>query len=100
MKNIILSILAFLVLLSFDSTAQIIDDAPMDGLFAAEDLANKEPIPNPTIRRADVMWSKRIWREIDFRQTEVDQCVAAAEIFGARAGDVGDSAISAVWGTA
>ncbi|MEE4260814.1 MAG: gliding motility protein GldN [Bacteroidales bacterium] len=68
MKNIILSILAFLLLLSFDSTAQIIDDAPMDGLFAAEDLANKEPIPNPTIRRADVMWSKRIWREIDFRQ--------------------------------
>jgi gliding motility associated protien GldN len=68
MKNIILSILAFLLLFSFDSTAQIIDDAPMDGLFAAEDLANKEPIPNPTIRRADVMWSKRIWREIDFRQ--------------------------------
>jgi len=68
MKNIILSILAFMLLLSFDSTAQIIDDAPMDGLFATEDLANKEPIPNPTIRRADVMWQKRIWREIDFRQ--------------------------------
>ncbi len=68
MKNIILSILAFMLLISFDSVGQIIDDAPMDGLFATEDLANKEPIPNPTIRRADVMWSKRIWREIDFRQ--------------------------------
>jgi gliding motility associated protien GldN len=68
MKKIILSILAFTLLISFDGVGQIIDDAPMDGLFAAEDLANKEPIPNPTIRRADVMWSKRIWREIDFRQ--------------------------------
>ncbi len=68
MKKIILSILAFTLLISFDGVGQIIDDAPMDGLFATEDLANKEPIPNPTIRRADVMWSKRIWREIDFRQ--------------------------------
>lgn len=68
MKKIILSILTITLLISFDSVGQIIDDAPMDGLFATEDLANKEPIPNPTIRRADVMWSKRIWREIDFRQ--------------------------------
>lgn len=68
MKKIILSILTIALLISFDSEGQIIDDAPMDGLFATEDLANKEPIPNPTIRRADVMWSKRIWREIDFRQ--------------------------------
>ncbi|MCB2208328.1 MAG: gliding motility protein GldN [Bacteroidetes bacterium] len=68
MKKIILSILTLTLLISFDSVGQIIDDAPMDGLFATEDLANKEPIPNPTIRRADVMWSKRIWREIDFRQ--------------------------------
>jgi gliding motility associated protien GldN len=68
MKKIILSILALTLLISFDGVGQIIDDAPMDGLFPTEDLANKEPIPNPTIRRADVMWSKRIWREIDFRQ--------------------------------
>lgn len=68
MKKIILSILALALFISFESEAQIIDDAPMDGLFAAEDLAEKKPIPNPTIRRADVMWSKRIWREIDFRQ--------------------------------
>ncbi len=68
MKKIILSILTLTLLISFDGVGQIIDDAPMDGLFAAEYLAIKEPIPNPTIRRADVMWSKRIWREIDFRQ--------------------------------
>jgi len=68
MKNIILSILIFTMLLSFDSVGQIIDDAPIDGLFATEEMYEKEPIPNPSIRRADVMWKKRVWREIDFRQ--------------------------------
>ena len=68
MKNIILSILIFTMLLSFDSVGQIIDDAPIDGLFATEEMYVKEPIPNPSIRRADVMWKKRVWREIDFRQ--------------------------------
>jgi len=56
------------MLLSFDSVGQIIDDAPIDGLFATEEMYEKEPIPNPSIRRADVMWKKRVWREIDFRQ--------------------------------
>jgi len=68
MKKIILSILIFTMLLSFDSVGQIIDDAPIDGLFATEEMYEKEPIPNPSIRRADVMWKKRVWREIDFRQ--------------------------------
>lgn len=68
MKKIILSILVLTLLLSIDSVSQIIDDAPQDGLFATEEMYEKEPIPNPSIRRADVMWSKRIWREIDFRQ--------------------------------
>jgi gliding motility associated protien GldN len=68
MKKIILSILAISLLISLDSSAQIIDDAPMDGLFPMDELAEKKPIPNPSIRKADVMWSKRIWREIDFRQ--------------------------------
>ena len=68
MKKIILSILIFTMLFSFDSVGQIIDDAPIDGLFATEEMYEKEPIPNPSIRRADVMWKKRVWREIDFRQ--------------------------------
>lgn len=68
MKKIILSLLAMALLISLDSGAQIIDDAPMDGLFPMDDLAEKKPIANPSIRKADVMWSKRIWREIDFRQ--------------------------------
>jgi gliding motility associated protien GldN len=48
--------------------AQIFDRPPSDGLFADDGILDKAPIPFPSIRRADVMWSKRVWREIDFRQ--------------------------------
>ncbi len=68
MKKIILSLLTFALLLTFDGIGQIIDDTPVDGLFTDEVMLEKEPIPYPSIRRADIMWSKRIWREIDFRQ--------------------------------
>jgi gliding motility associated protien GldN len=50
------------------ASAQILDNPPIDGLFEDNGLIDKEPIPLPTIRKADVMWSKRIWREVDFRQ--------------------------------
>jgi len=49
--------------------AQIINESPVDGLFPEENgTIDKKPIPYPPIRKADVMWKKRIWREIDFRQ--------------------------------
>ena len=49
--------------------SQVTDDIPIDGLFADETSSvDKKPIPYPQIRKADVMWKKRIWREIDFRQ--------------------------------
>ncbi|MBU1369183.1 MAG: gliding motility protein GldN [Bacteroidetes bacterium] len=48
--------------------AQILDERPVDGLFADDGSIDKDPIAFPHIRRADVMWKKRVWREIDFRQ--------------------------------
>jgi gliding motility associated protien GldN len=68
MKKIVFSILTFALLFATGGMAQFIDDAPVDGLFADNEMVNKAPIPYPSIRKADVMWSKRIWREIDFRQ--------------------------------
>jgi gliding motility associated protien GldN len=53
---------------SFSANAQIVDEAPTDGLFDDNELLEKTPVPYPYLRQADVMWSKRIWREIDFRQ--------------------------------
>jgi len=48
--------------------AQILDERPIDGLFADDGTVDVNPVAFPYIREADVMWKKRIWREIDFRQ--------------------------------
>ena len=68
MKKLFLGFLTVILFHSFGAFAQIVDEAPLDGLYEDEVLTNREPIPLPTIRKADVMWSKRVWREIDFRQ--------------------------------
>ncbi len=68
MKKIFLSLLVCFIVLS-STMAQIINESPVDGLFPEENgTIDKKPIPYPPIRKADVMWKKRIWREIDFRQ--------------------------------
>ena len=68
MKKLFLALLAFSLLFSVDVKSQITDEAPVDGLFAEEGDVHITPVPLPVIRKADVMWSKRVWRELDFRQ--------------------------------
>ena len=69
MKKLFVGLIAFSMLLSLSAVSQIINEAPVDGLFPEESWSvNKKPIPYPPIRKADLMWSKRIWREIDFKQ--------------------------------
>ncbi len=70
MKSLFLAFCSFILVLAFSvsANAQIIDEAPLDGLFEDEGIDKYRPMPYPSIRKADVMWSKRIWREIDFRQ--------------------------------
>jgi len=68
MKKLFLGLFTVALFWSSGGFAQIVDEAPLDGLYEDEVLVNREPIPLPTIRKADVMWSKRVWREIDFRQ--------------------------------
>lgn len=53
MKRIGLAIAALLLLLFVDVT---------------EVAAQKKIVPYPSIREADMMWKKRVWREVDFRQ--------------------------------
>jgi gliding motility associated protien GldN len=71
MKKLFLALLTMILMLSFGTKtmkAQIVDDTPTDGLFEDEGIQQYKPVPYSNIRKADVMWSKRIWREIDFRQ--------------------------------
>lgn len=42
-------------------------DRPLDGYYKKSDILNAKPTPYPNIREADVMFAKRIWREIDVR---------------------------------
>lgn len=64
-------IVASLVILAGVSTkisAQILDNPPQDVIYYDNDLEDVTPIALPAVRKADIMWSKRIWREIDMRQ--------------------------------
>jgi len=41
---------------------------PLDGVYNKNNYKEREPIPYTSLREADVMWSKRVWRVIDMRQ--------------------------------
>ena len=68
MNKLFVAFLTISMIFSLGLQSQIIDEAPMDALYDDADIINSQPIPLPSIRAADVMWSQRIWREIDFRQ--------------------------------
>lgn len=72
MKKLITILGVVALLIGFGTgtaNAQILDSPPVDGLFEdASGFVNKEPVSYPKLRKSDVMWQKRIWREIDFRE--------------------------------
>lgn len=71
MKKITFITASLILLLAgyrLEMTAQILDNQTQDVIYYDNDLEDARPIPLPAVRKADIMWSKRIWREIDFRQ--------------------------------
>ena len=40
----------------------------IDGLFVKKTTLDRKPSPLPVIRESDVIWSKTIWRIVDFRE--------------------------------
>lgn len=65
---LLLTIAAFFACLTFPAQAQILDSPPQNLIYEDYDAEDLRPVPYPSLRKADVMWSKRIWREIDMRQ--------------------------------
>lgn len=56
-----------------DSTKNVVwnlgaDSAVMDGAYVTKDFLNNKVTPYPFLREADVMYRKRIWREIDVHE--------------------------------
>ncbi|MCK9400383.1 MAG: gliding motility protein GldN [Bacteroidales bacterium] len=70
MKKIAFIIITMIILAGFGGPvrSQILDNPPQDVIYYDNDLEDVKPIPLPSVRKADIMWSKRIWREIDMRQ--------------------------------
>jgi gliding motility associated protien GldN len=53
---------------SYQAYSQILDNPPQDVIYYDNDIQDVRPIPLEPVRKANIMWSKRLWREIDFRQ--------------------------------
>lgn len=68
MKRLMLLISVVILAFGMNSFGQILDSPPQDIIYQDYDAGDIRPVPYPTLRKADVMWSKRIWREIDMRQ--------------------------------
>ncbi|QNL52694.1 gliding motility protein GldN [Olivibacter sp. SDN3] len=51
-----------------NSVTPIADGPPIDGYYLKSDMENRKVIPYSDIRSVDVMYSKRVWREIDLRE--------------------------------
>ena len=64
MKKLILLFISFLMI-SITGNAQDILDGAYDRKTTYE---NRKVQPYPHLRQADVMWSRKIWREIDLRE--------------------------------
>jgi gliding motility associated protien GldN len=64
----LLGLLAFgFMLTTFEAEAQR-EGQPLDNIFDKEHIRNKKPVPYPSLREADILWSKRVWRIIDLRE--------------------------------
>lgn len=69
MKKLIVIIALLGFFFAPELSAQFLnDESSTGGLYAENTTGVKKPMPQPSIREADVMWKKTVWREIDFRQ--------------------------------
>ena len=52
-----------LTITTIQSEAQIVN-----GAYKRTDIIQKKPMPLPSVREADVLWSRKVWRIIDLRE--------------------------------
>lgn len=69
MKRLVLIFaVIFLSAGGYQAYSQILDSPPSDVIHFDNDLQDTRPVPYASVRKANIMWSKRLWRELDFRQ--------------------------------
>jgi len=64
-KNLFLLLLS---VLTVTDTLLAQTQTVLDGAYVREHNPTRKVIAYPYLREADVMWSKRVWEEIDLRQ--------------------------------
>jgi gliding motility associated protien GldN len=62
-----LIIVAF-AMIAASSYSQVLDTGPRDGIYDKTAILQMVPIPYVPLREADVVWSRRIWREINMKE--------------------------------
>ena len=67
MKKLYILPVFLAVLLAMPAMAQ--QDPPRSTFYDRQNVRDRVPVELPTVREADVLWSKLIWQEIDLRQT-------------------------------
>lgn len=68
MKKIIFLLPVFVILALIANAQQVLDSPPLDGAYVKSNVVEKKPISYAYVREADVIWSKRIWRKIEFKE--------------------------------
>ncbi len=66
MKRVIflfLGIFVYFLIPKFASAQEV-----LNGVYERKHFAERRPVPYQSIREADMMWSKTIWRKVDLRQ--------------------------------
>ena len=65
-------IVFFLILISSISLQDVFsqESTVLDGIFVKEHYPSRRVIPYTSLREADVMWNKRVWRRIDLREKQ------------------------------
>jgi gliding motility associated protien GldN len=67
MRKLFFSFLSF-AFIGFGYSTTVEAQHVLDNIYAKEHMINHRPVPYPSIREADVMSAKRIWRVIDLRE--------------------------------
>ncbi len=61
------AVFGILMLCAF-GTAEVKGQTVLDGAWIKEHNKTKKVVPYPYIREADVMWSRRVWQDIDLKE--------------------------------
>lgn len=53
-----------------ETKVEVMDKPPVDGYFVKSDVANRKVVSYSNVRSADIVFSKRVWRELDLKESK------------------------------